>query len=443
MKQTISLTLIAVVIIGCTINARPTEVTATTQATEKIPISEKPRWDAYDPDPDHIWNRVFRQFYSRTTANGKEYGLGELDPLLWPDTTYLLSGASHEQAIHILDEFLRTHAENLINDPLKRAMFQRDLWAVFDWLACQSDSYPSQRQALEMRLAQIIKRVALTQEQILSLPDNYALAVQSHAFPEDYQTDNLRAASLPYDLFKSDSAWVPMGREGGPVAITHTNEFPFFGRSVFLVFVRSPNGRKATLDFIHSLNTDSHPDFKIGSEVALVRRMLLIDDQGDPVLSPLVETIQIRHFSPAQVFHEFELDRTRLLEGDVNTLTLKTDLFMLFLSHGDLFERDHGPKLRATIPDICKSCHLNIPGVLDSGNMQHLLQSVLSYSRTNFPLPDNQRPILFPATWMDESQAVMNWKFNHITWKSLKNLWNQENLQSNPYGHEVFTLIGL
>jgi hypothetical protein len=425
MKQTISLTLIAVAIIGCTSNADLTQVRATTQATEIIPISEKPTWNVYDPDPDHIWNRVFRQFYRRTTNDGKEYGLGELDPLLWPDTTYLLNGISHQQAIHVLDEFLTTHAENLIDDPLKCAIFQRDLWSVFDWLAFQSDPYPTQREALETRLAQMIKRVALTREQILSLPDNYALAIQSQAFPTNYQAEHHKAAFLPIDLFESDSAWVPMGREGGPVAITHTNEFPFFGRSVFLVFVRSPDGRKATLDFIHSLNTDPHPDFKIGSEVALVRRMLLIDDLGNPVLSPLVETIQIRHFSPAQAFHEFELDRMRLLNRDENSLNLKTDLFMLFLSHGDLFERDHGPELQAPIPDICKACHFNIPGVLDSGNMQSLLQTILSYSRVNFPLPNNQRPILFATTWADEAQTVMIWKLNHHTWQSLKNLWKQ------------------
>jgi hypothetical protein len=426
MKKIFNLTLIVIALIGCTGNLQSLpQVTGTIQATKIIPISEKPTWNVYDPDSDHIWNRAFRQFYRRTTNDGKEYGLGELDPLLWFDTTYLLSGDSYQQAIQILDEFLAAHAENLIDDALRRAMFQRDLWAVFDWLACQSDPYPFQRQALETRLAQIIKGVALTTEEILSLPDNYTLAVQSNAFPAAYQADNPEAAFLPGDLFESNSAWVSMGREGGPVAITHTNEFPFFGRSVFLVFVRSPDGRKATLEFIHSLTMDPHPDFKIGSEVALVRRMLLIDDQGNPVLSPLVETIQIRHFSPAQVFHEFELDRTRLLSGDANTLRLKTDLFMLFLSHGDVFERDHGPELRAAIPDICKACHFNIPGVFDSGDMQSHLQAVLSYSRANFPLPDNQRPILYATTWANEAQTVIEWKYNHNTWRSLKALWNQ------------------
>lgn len=127
MKRILKLALMILVLTGCTGNVETLrQVIATTQATEGA-ISAEPAWDIYDPDPNHIWNRVFRQFYSRTTRDGEEYGLGELDPLLWFDTTYLLSGMSHQQAIQVLDEFLTTHAENLTADPLKCAMFQRDL----------------------------------------------------------------------------------------------------------------------------------------------------------------------------------------------------------------------------------------------------------------------------------------------------------------------------
>src|ERR1043165_1471394 len=160
MKRIITLTFTLMTLASCVGNlpSHP-PATATARAIETIAPTEVPTWNIYDPNLDHIWNRVFRLFYSRIGSDGKEYGLGELDPLLWFDTTYLLSGVSHQQAIQLLDEFLAKRAENLINDPLKRAMFQRDLWAVFDWLAVQTDPYPSQRRALERRLAQIIRRV--------------------------------------------------------------------------------------------------------------------------------------------------------------------------------------------------------------------------------------------------------------------------------------------
>jgi hypothetical protein len=202
--------------------------------------------------------------------------------------------------------------------------------------------------------------------------------------------------------------------------MTHTQAFPFFGRSVFLIFVRSPSGRAATLDFVRSLKSDGKPVLAIGSEVALVRYMLLVDDQGELVLSPLVETVQIRHFSPQQHFHEFELDRARLLKGQ-GGLVSKADLFMLFMGHGDVFSGEHGPNLQAAIPAICKACHSEDGALIDSGN----LLSVISYSRDRFPLPDGTRPVLHPTTWEDEARLVMAWKRDHVTWQALQSLWDQ------------------
>ena len=396
------------------------------QPNQKLEVPE-PRaardsvWSVYDLDPEHLWNRLFRQLYGRTTADGAEYGSDELDPLLWFDTTYLLEGPSHEQAIQALDEFLNTEGESLIRDPLRRAMFQRDLWAVFDWLASRADTYPRQREALKLRLAEIMKRVALSRDEILSLPDYYTLAVESSSFRADFQPDHPEAAFLPPDLFQPESAWVPMGREGGPVAMTHTEAFPFFGRSVFLVFVRSPNRRAGTRDYIHSLMSQANTITPAGTEVALVRRMLLIDNRGELILSPLVETVQMRHFSPVQSFYEFELDRKRLFEGSAGGLVPNDDLFMLFMSHGDVFERPELPAREARIPDICKACHERDASSFRSG----YTLSIISYSRQPFPLPDNERPILFATTVVNEQQAVIAWKREHITWRSLQGLWKQ------------------
>ena len=421
-KNLIYITMIAF-IVGCQSNQRlaTPEATATSQVAQPSPTEIKSIWSVYDPDPGHPWNRVFRQLYERIGPNGEEVGADELDPLLWFDTTYLLIGDSHQQALQVLDEFLSTHAENLIQDSLKRAMFQRDLWAVFDWLASQMDIHPAARIALEVRLTEIIKRVALPEDEILSLPDNYALAVRSKDFPVEFQPDQPETAFLPPDIFQPESAWVPMGREGGPIAMTHTEAFPFFGRSVFLVFVRSPDGRAETLDFIESLNTKGNPVTAAGTEVALVRRMLLIDDQGELVVSPLIETIQIRHFSPIQNFYEFELDRRDLFDGSAGGLIPNSDLFMLFMSHGDVFQIPELPTLQATIPDICKVCHAEDPSVFRGGNTK----SIVSYSRQPFPLLNNERPALFATTWMDGAQTVVAWKQNHETWRSLQSFWEQ------------------
>ena len=99
MKRFTIFTIIAALLFGCFGNL-PSETVpppVNTQVNISDPTSEPTGWNIYDPDPDHIWNRVFRQFFERKTNDGKYYGMDELDPLLWFDTIYLLSGTSHQQ----------------------------------------------------------------------------------------------------------------------------------------------------------------------------------------------------------------------------------------------------------------------------------------------------------------------------------------------------------
>jgi hypothetical protein len=59
-----------------------------------------------------------------------------LDPPRFFETEHVLEGP-RASALHLLDELLQTHAENLIRDPAKRALLQRNLWTVFDWSATE------------------------------------------------------------------------------------------------------------------------------------------------------------------------------------------------------------------------------------------------------------------------------------------------------------------
>src|SRR5262245_11304506 len=83
----------------------------------------------YDPNPNHLWNRLHEALIVRRDERGVRYGVDVLDPLFWIHTEQLLSGSSHQNALSVLDEFLRSHAENQIRDPAKKALLQRNLWA--------------------------------------------------------------------------------------------------------------------------------------------------------------------------------------------------------------------------------------------------------------------------------------------------------------------------
>ena len=270
----------------------------------------------YHRDHDHLWNRVHAALFIRSGPDGKDYGLDRLEPLLWEDSDRLLSGKSADRAAAVLDEFLRDKGESLIEDPLKHAVLQRDLWLVANW-AAGSSSDESKR--LLERLARVIRRLAPTSDQVAKLPDNYAQAVASKRFADRFDLGRPDRAYLPPDLFRADGPWVCVGRVDGPTAPGHLQESGGnrFTNSAFLVFLKLPAGRDATLDFLKRLaafdkppylpNTDAQtkrafpslpnpglPQWPKGTEVALVRRALLIDSSGNVVPSPITESVQLR-----------------------------------------------------------------------------------------------------------------------------------------------------
>jgi hypothetical protein len=382
-------------------------------------------WDVYDPNTEHLWNRLFHALYGRTAGNGQEYGREELDPLLWQETNALITGPSHQRALAVLDEFLNTHGERLITDPVRRAMLQRDLWAVFDWLTFQPSGDLAARGELEQRLAQVIRRLALGRQQIDALPNSYDAALQSGAFPAEYQLANPQAAFLPAGLFTAGDEWIDLGRQGGPMAMTHLQELPILGRSALLVFLRVPGGRGAGLAYLNALPKLPHPNPPAGTEVALVRRMLLIDDQGEIVPAPLIESIQLRRFDQdtTQHYFEFALDRARLFAAETGGLRdiMPNDRdFMLFESQGDFMQFPVlTDDLRPPVLSTCQGCHFDgLQGISGA-------DSILSFSRARFPLPDRQLPVLAITTPDQETQTTIAWKMAQTSWQQLLALWSK------------------
>ncbi|MDA0589420.1 MAG: hypothetical protein O3C17_15565 [Planctomycetota bacterium] len=80
----------------------------------------------FDADPKHPWNRLHEQLHTRRTPEGEVYRKLSLEPLLVRQSTFLIQGESHRQALQVLDDFLEHHAEKRITDPRKQAILQRD-----------------------------------------------------------------------------------------------------------------------------------------------------------------------------------------------------------------------------------------------------------------------------------------------------------------------------
>ena len=411
----------------------------------------------FQPDPNHIWNRVHRCLFLRQGQNRADYGEDTLDPLLWNETNHLLTGDSHQRALDCLDEFLRSHAEDQVREPVERAIFERDLWAVFDWTARSSGHQPARR-ALQLRLAEVLRRVALTAEQIRALPDTYDLAVRSGKFAATYDPASPQRAFLPPELFSPRGPWVCLASRGGdPVAIQHVGEFS--GRSRFLVFLRLPGGRKATLEYLHNLWTfpgslavrsdrgfeqlnPLTPQFPPGTQVALVRQVILFDREGKLASTPLTEDVQLRVYrtitpgsqainfinGPAmkdQEVFEFRLHRHELFHGEAGGLVAvapEETEFPVFRTHGeDAFELtarqnfEHWERFRPVIMKSCMSCHA------DAG-----IHSVQSRVRLIKPTVDQLEIEALGAAYGAlywETEGVLAWKENRYDWGLLNGYW--------------------
>jgi hypothetical protein len=317
--------------------------------------------------------RLRRALFVHKVFDGAEHGERELDPLLWPSSTYLLTSPRYEELDALLVEL---DTRNLIpRDLLRRAMLERYRWALFDWLAKTAwpvvitsnpaDPTPEKRVPRSRHLvhgvANAMRRIALTQGEIAALPDNYAAAVASHTWP----TAALDAASnepfLPPDLLNPTGEFVPL-RSMVPETLTPEHDDHFRNRSLFSVHLRLPGGRAETLAYLLQLRgfpdrliadigpdgmterraiqwpfqsglhlNPNTPQFPVGTEVALVRRMAVFDNEGRVLVSHVVESVELRRFrridrrasvgelfdAPAgdQQFIQFVLDREQLFDG--------------------------------------------------------------------------------------------------------------------------------
>ncbi|MHB8968848.1 MAG: hypothetical protein ACYC3X_02460 [Pirellulaceae bacterium] len=331
----------------------------------------------YAADPEHLWNRLFAVFYIRPSELpsrpvypddstkldewDRKLRNGELLPgpvvrrfeggdtmslLAWPQTRYYSERETFARAEPLLEEFISTHGERLIDDPLKRAFLQRDLWAVFDHLVGQniarygdgdlvrrgalnrdvygneSDEVPlDDPEAIERRgilcrkLAVIIQRLALPAAVIQALPDNYAAAIESGQFASRHDFD-CKSDYLPPGLLTCPDEWVEI--DTSSESLPHLQQegqidyvaWSIRGRSCYRIFWRFPGGRKAVEEYLKYIRDEGvdwektarqghvglKPDaaqIPVGTETAIVQFMIVLDDRLVPVPTRLVESLRV------------------------------------------------------------------------------------------------------------------------------------------------------
>jgi hypothetical protein len=401
----------------------------------------------YDPNSEHLWNRLYAAIAVRTEG-GIDYGVDNSEP-------FHDSFDNPQKLITLLDEFLHEHGEDRASGALRRALLLNDVWAAFD--LTNTPVVGAEGVSLRRRLARVIGRLRMQTPQITSLPDNYAQAVASTAFAADFDPDHPERAFLPPDLLDPNGQWVEIGADGeGAVAPFHIQMLS--GRSVFRIFIRCPGGRQATLAYLETLNVyptpwelnpqdigtrypdhtrirmrplllnHATPQFPPGTIVALVRQMMVINDELQPVPTPITQKVQFRVFKDTG---EAGRIQTR---GDFNSQQL---VYELVMRRRDLLAGEKGGfhAVRSaeaeyqltTLPmGVTRDAHLRGVVVLSTCERCHTANGIFSvntYGRTFSPAAANDNPQLLPATSVGyQGNATAYWKTTQFNWGVLRGL---------------------
>jgi hypothetical protein len=389
--------------------------------------------------------RLRRQLFTRTDPEGKSFE-EELEAPLGAHSKFLTDGESHRQALAALDDFLKGEPEKKMTR-LQRALLQRDLWAVLagttgetrerlretaggriERTGYQEDvgdadlERPRPRRELQRRLVAAMRQTALDARDIVSLPDNLADAVESAAFPKEFDPKHPERAFLPADLADPKGAWVGFASWLPPDGLAVPQHTAFVkGRSVFTVRLRLPGGRAATEAYLKRAAGGNVDQFPVGTQIALVRRAVLIDDTGTPRPTRLTESVELRYYRKPERGKEpidvgapavFVLNRKGGLRpvgpdetapysfqarsGRIDTDPLEARPF-----------RKAGPLLQ-----LCASCHERSDG---RGGI-YTVNTLDARER-------GEPPGLLPSSEVEQEKATIRWLRKSYSWGLVQGLW--------------------
>jgi hypothetical protein len=423
--------------------------------TEKSPdagpsthLAEAPE-AIYSDNPNECWNRIFYYLFSRRvnarlsaefpegapfresdgflgslqqqvstrTFERKETGDRAIDPL-YPSffsdegARVVLSDPTYAEFRKALEEALQ---ENTQRSAMARAIMQIDLWSAYDILFHEYRYYKQngENELLEHRLevlgllGHLIRKIALTPEEIRSLPDNYSAARKTFALP---------------DLFRGSSGWVEV--RWFPQRL-HDQSAGFRRVSrVFLKPARPPQGMQKYLNDFRRKEGNSAEAL---DGVALVTQPLVIDAQGRMTPTRVNTDVQFRLFEKTAqgAFQRtrvgiYEVSRKRLVaQPESGGLVEEADSEPAYLpSSGNDYSfaspqrNDKGPSTPLVVSQRtrCAYCH----GSRD-------LTNVMTFSKKVFP-QDSPGPEVRELNPLGHESAdfVISQKSRGAGWQTLR-----------------------
>ena len=282
----------------------------------KVSLADVPE-AIYSPDPNDSWNRIFYFLFSRRmqvrlsdefpegapftkdvvdfkllnrgisvstrTFERSEIGDRPIDPF-YPSS--LDAAAERFVLADPIYPGFATALHDALNDsvprsPTARALMQNDLWAAYDILS--NPFMPADEKALGDRrrvivdlLARLIRKIALTPNEIKFLPSNYSAAMRQHSLP---------------DLFGKDKGWIEVEWFPG-----RNHDLIAGYRRASRIFVKPVHPPGDVGQFLAALPNHSDSPVADLDGVALVMQLLVIDTQGNLRPTALTTDVQVRLF---------------------------------------------------------------------------------------------------------------------------------------------------
>jgi len=424
--------------------------------------------DSSDP-----YDALYDIIMLRQLEDGTTIGANAVSPLIWSESQTLIKGESHSKFVQALDRFSTLQQTEIkAYGNVKRAVMQRLLWAVFDWTTGPTDALfsgkkiESNKLELQGKLVPLIKRLALPESAILTLPSTVAATSKSGAYPLNYDSNNPFDPFFPSRILDRKGPWVCLDEKYHILPPAEVHSIRVAWRSAFHVLIRLPEGRKQTLKYIESLanfrnqwvyeqperklwkpdytsddiNIDPNtPQFPIGTQFALVQQALLISDEGKLIPSPIILTIQLRTYlhlkstrdEKTQSFGEFTMLPQEYMRGNYAMKAIAPDgyRYTTILSN-NFVDPPFAPRWlkkgseRSPRLQSCRTCHSQLG-----------TYSFLSHTQL-FAYPERLVPPRFKESNIKEiGKATVRQKKKDYTWGLLQGLWRSGTAEQGSGGN--------
>jgi hypothetical protein len=306
----------------------------------------------FDSRPGHPWDQARDIFYVRRFSTGEVFEHPHAFAPPWNEfIPFTHDAAFYEQVLSCLEAVEDLPPAQIEEQPAsRRLIFLRDVWPVFDGLHRARVETPRDKKAtaeavcrrdeLLRRVAGVMKRLELTEEEVRALPNAFQTIGEKKLYPKTFDPSSVRYVDesdplagseskpfFPTDLLDNDGPWVTYSSEqepsaGGMAHMDYVNH-----RSVFTLHLRTPDGRDGGVKFLQDFtNTDGQQAVPPGTTLALLRRALVPTRSGKLLVSPFVESLQLIVVTPLldQRF-KFTLDRKEFLTGGAGLKLLGKD----------------------------------------------------------------------------------------------------------------------